>query len=179
MSRIGKLPITIPKNVNLILTENNIEIKGINGILNQQIPKEIRVEIKENHVHVIKAENTKSARQKHGLIRSLIKNLILGTTVKFQKKLKMIGVGYRAKIEGKILILRVGYSHPVLFTIPEDIKIIIEVNTNLTIFGSSKENVGRFTSKIRATRPPEPYNGKGICYVNEVILRKAGKSGKK
>jgi large subunit ribosomal protein L6 len=179
MSRIGKLPISIPKNVNLTLSDNNLEVKGPHGILNQKIPEEITIEIENDTIKILKTEETRSARQKHGLIRSLIKNMVLGTTTKFQKKLQMIGVGYRAQVKGKELTLNVGYSHPVIFPIPEDIEIKVETNTNLTIAGANKENVGLLASKIRATRPPEPYKGKGIRYSNEIVLRKAGKSGKK
>lgn len=179
MSRIGKLPIAIPKNVNVTLDKNNLEIKGPLGTLNQTIPKEINVTFENEVICVAKNEETRIARQKHGLIRSLIKNMVIGTTVQFQKKLQMIGVGYRAQVKGKELILNVGYSHPVIFNIPDDIEIKVDANTNLILTGSNKESVGLLASKIRATRPPEPYKGKGIRYSDEIVLRKAGKSGKK
>jgi len=179
MSRIGKLPITVPKNVKVTLNETEIEVNGPEGTLIQKIPKEIKVVFDTSIIKIEKSENTRSARQKYGLIRSLIKNMIIGVTEKFEKKLQMIGVGYRAQIQGEELILNVGYSHPVLFTIPKDIEIKVEANTNLIIKGSNKETVGVLAAKIRATRPPEPYKGKGIRYVDEIILRKAGKSGKK
>jgi len=179
MSRIGKLPIPIPKNVNITLLENTIKVEGPNGVLNQILPKEIKIEIKDQLIQIKKIEETRNARQKHGLIRSLVKNMVLGTTIKFKKTLKMVGVGYRAQIKGKELILNVGYSHPVLFIIPDGIEIKVEGNTNLVITGNNKADVGLLTSKIRATRPPEPYKGKGIRYTDEIILRKAGKSGKK
>lgn len=179
MSRIGKLPITIPTNINIKLIGNNLEIKGPNGTLNQKLPKEIIVEIKNEIIEVKKIKKTRSACQKHGLIRSLIKNMILGTTIKFQKKLQMIGVGYRAQVKEKNLILNVGYSHSILLKIPDNVDVQVEANTNLIITSMNKSHVGLLTSKIRAIRPPEPYKGKGIKYANEIVLRKAGKSGKK
>jgi|TARA_B110000503_G_scaffold127304_1_gene196864 large subunit ribosomal protein L6 len=178
MSRIGKLPIKVPKNVSIKLEDNHIEVKGPNGSLNQAIPKEIGIDLVEDIINVYKTEDTRLARQKHGLIRSLVNNMIIGTSTKFEKKLQMIGVGYRAQVQSKQLTLNVGYSHPVLFDIPEGMEIVVEANTNLTIKGIDKEQVGLLASKIRATRPPEPYKGKGIKYNDEVILRKAGKSGK-
>jgi len=178
MSRIGKLPIKVPKNVSIKLEDNHIEVKGPNGSLNQTIPKEIGIDLVEDIINVYKTEDTRLARQKHGLIRSLVNNMIIGTSTKFEKKLQMVGVGYRAQVQSKQLTLNVGYSHPVLFDIPEGMEIVVEANTNLTITGIDKEQVGLLASKIRATRPPEPYKGKGIKYNDEVILRKAGKSGK-
>lgn len=179
MSRIGKLPIRIPKNVEIKLNKEKIEVSGPQGRLIQEIPKEINVIVDTSIIKIEKTENTRSARQKYGLIRSLIKNMVIGVTEKFEKKLQMIGVGYRAQVQGTELTLNVGYSHPVLFAIPEDIEIKVEANTNLIIKGADKEGVGSLASKIRAIRPPEPYKGKGIRYADEVVLRKAGKSGKK
>jgi len=178
MSRIGKLPIKVPKNVSVTLEKNHIEIKGPNGSLNKPIPKEIGIDLVEDTINVYKNVDTRIARQKHGLMRSLVNNMVKGTSTKFEKKLQMIGVGYRAQVQGKQLTLSVGFSHPVLFDIPEGIEIVVEANTNLIIKGIDKEQVGLLSSKIRAVRPPEPYKGKGIKYSNEVILRKAGKSGK-
>jgi len=178
MSRIGKLPIKVPKNVSVTLEKNHIEIKGPNGSLNKSIPKEIGIDLVEDTINVYKNVDTRIARQKHGLMRSLVNNMVKGTSTKFEKKLQMIGVGYRAQVQGKQLTLSVGFSHPVVFDIPEGIEIVVEANTNLIIKGIDKEQVGLLSSKIRAVRPPEPYKGKGIKYSNEVILRKAGKSGK-
>lgn len=178
MSRIGKLPIKVPKNVSVTLEKNHIEIKGPNGSLNKSIPKEIGIDFVEDTINIYKNVETRIARQKHGLMRSLVNNMVNGTSTKFEKKLQMIGVGYRAQVQGKQLTLSVGFSHPVVFDIPEGIEIVVEANTNLIIKGIDKEQVGLLSSKIRAVRPPEPYKGKGIKYSNEVILRKAGKSGK-
>jgi large subunit ribosomal protein L6 len=178
MSRIGKLPIKVPKNVNITLDGTKIEVKGPNGNLNREIPSIIGVSLEEDTLTVNKKEETRLARQQYGLVRSLLNNMVLGVSNKFEKKLQMIGVGYRAQVQGKELTLNVGYSHPVVFPIPNEIDIKVEANTNLTISGADKEAVGLLASQIRATRPPEPYKGKGIRYVDEVVLRKAGKSGK-
>jgi len=178
MSRIGKLPIKVPKNVNITLDGTKIEVKGPNGTLNREIPSIIGVSLEEDTLTVNKKEETRLARQQYGLVRSLLNNMVLGVSNKFEKKLQMIGVGYRAQVQGKELTLNVGYSHPVVFPIPNEIDIKVEANTNLTISGADKEAVGLLASQIRATRPPEPYKGKGIRYVDEVVFRKAGKSGK-
>lgn len=178
MSRIGKLPIKVPKNVNITLDGTKIEVKGPNGTLNREIPSIIGVSLEEDTLTVNKKEETRLARQQYGLVRSLLNNMVVGVSNKFEKKLQMIGVGYRAQVQGKELTLNVGYSHPVVFPIPNEIDIKVEANTDLTISGADKEAVGLLASQIRATRPPEPYKGKGIRYVDEVVLRKAGKSGK-
>ena len=178
MSRIGKLPVKVPKGVNITLNEQTVKVKGPHGELSQLIPKEISVSISDDTVTVSKNEETIKARQNYGLVRSLVNNMVIGVSEKFEKKMQMIGVGYRAQIQGKKLTLLVGYSHPVEFEIPDDIEVAVEANTNLTVKGANKEKVGLLASQIRATRPPEPYKGKGIRYVDEVVLRKAGKSGK-
>jgi large subunit ribosomal protein L6 len=178
MSRIGKLPISVPKNVTVSIDDKIIQIKSLNTILIQEIPKELKIEFFENIITVIKKEETRLANQKYGLIRSLIFNMILGVEKNFEKKIQMIGVGYKAQIKSKELILNVGFTNPVIFKIPDGLDVIIEANTNLLVKGSDKNLVGLFASKIRATRPPEPYKGKGIRYLNEIVLRKTGKSGK-
>ena len=179
MSRIGKLPIKVPKNIQIILNNENILIKGPIGELTQKIPKEISVTFNEDKIKITKLEETLLAQQKYGLIRSLIKNMVLGVEKKFEKKLQMVGVGYKALVQNKQLTLNVGYTHPIIFPIPEGMDITVEANNNLLIRGANKEIVGLFAAKVRATRPPEPYKGKGIRYNDEIILRKAGKSGKK
>jgi large subunit ribosomal protein L6 len=178
MSRIGKLPVKVPKGVNITLNEQTVKVKGPHGELSQLIPKEISVSISDDTVTVSKNEETIKARQKYGLFRSLVNNMVIGVSEKFEKKMQMIGVGYRAQVQGKKLTLLVGYSHPVEFEVPDGLEVKVEANTNLTVSGSDKEKVGLLASQIRATRPPEPYKGKGIRYVDEVVLRKAGKSGK-
>ena len=178
MSRIGKLPVKVPKGVNITLNEQTVKVKGPHGELSQLIPKEISVSISDDTVTVSKNEETIKARQNYGLVRSLVNNMVIGVSEKFEKKMQMIGVGYRAQVQGKKLTLLVGYSHPVEFEVPDDLEVKVEANTNLSVSGSDKEKVGLLASQIRATRPPEPYKGKGIRYVDEVVLRKAGKSGK-
>ena len=178
MSRIGKLPVKVPKGVNITLNEQTVKVKGPHGELSQLIPKEISVSISDDTVTVSKNEETIKARQQYGLVRSLVNNMVIGVSEKFEKKMQMIGVGYRAQVQGKKLTLLVGYSHPVEFEVPDGLEVKVEGNTNLTVSGSDKEKVGLLASQIRATRPPEPYKGKGIRYVDEVVLRKAGKSGK-
>ncbi len=178
MSRIGKLPVKVPKGVNITLNEQTVKVKGPHGELSQLIPKEISVSISDDTVTVSKNEETIKARQQYGLVRSLVNNMVIGVSEKFEKKMQMIGVGYRAQVQGKKLTLLVGYSHPVEFEVPDGLEVKVEANTNLTVSGSDKEKVGLLASQIRATRPPEPYKGKVIRYVDEVVLRKAGKSGK-
>jgi len=179
MSRIGKLPIKVPTNVNILLENENICVKGPTGELTQKIPKELSIIFDQDKLKIVKLEETRLARQKYGLVRSLIMNMVLGVNKKFEKKLQMVGVGYKALVQGDKLILNVGFTHQITFVIPKGMDILVEANTNLTIRGANKEIVGLLASKIRATRPPEPYKGKGVKYNDEVILRKAGKSGKK
>jgi large subunit ribosomal protein L6 len=142
------------------------------------IPKEIEVTLNENIIIVNKKIETRIARQKYGLTRALINNMVIGVSEKFERRLQMIGVGYRSQVSGKKLTLNVGFSHPVVFEAPKDIEIKVETNTNIIISGPDKEAVGLLASQIRAIRPPEPYKGKGIRYLDEYVIRKAGKSGK-
>lgn len=179
MSRIGKLPIKVPKNITIKIHHKVIEVQGPNGNLIQNIPDGISIEFDEDKIKIEKTEDSRSVRQKYGLIRSLIENMVQGCSKKFEKKLQMIGVGYKAQVQKNELTLNVGYTHSVIFNIPQGMDVIVEGNSNLTIRGANKELVGLLASKIRATRPPEPYKGKGVKYISEIILRKAGKSGKK
>jgi len=178
MSRIGKLPVTVPKNVNVELTGQEIKVKGPHGELLHKIPSEIEVSVNEDKIVVTKKIETRIARQKYGLTRALINNMVIGVSEKFERRLQMIGVGYRSQVAGNNLTLNVGFSHPVVFEAPKDIEIKVEANTNIIISGPDKEKVGLLASQIRAVRPPEPYKGKGIRYLDEYVLRKAGKSGK-
>jgi len=178
MSRIGKLPVNVPKNVNVELTGQEIKVKGPHGELLHTIPSEIEVSVNEDQIVVNKKIETRIARQKYGLTRALINNMVIGVSEKFERRLQMIGVGYRSAVSGSSLTLNVGFSHPVVFEAPKDIEIKVEANTNIIISGPDKEKVGLLASQIRAVRPPEPYKGKGIRYLDEYVLRKAGKSGK-
>jgi len=178
MSRVGKLPITIPKNVEIKTDGISITVKGKHGELFKEIPNVIQVSVEEQFIKLIRKDESRITRELHGLTRSLVNNMVVGVSEKFIRDLELKGVGYRAQSNSKDLTLTVGYSHPVVMQIPSDIEVKVEANTNLSITGISKENVGLFASQIRAVRPPEPYKGKGIMYKGEVILRKVGKSGK-
>lgn len=178
MSRIGKKEIIIPKNVLVNLENNKIVVKGKYGILEQILFKEIQVLIKEDQIIISKTEDTKKARALHGLVRALVQNMVLGVVNKFSKTLIAEGVGYKFQQDKKALILTMGYSHPIEFNIPDDLTIKLESATKILIEGIEKQKVGLFASQIRDIRPPEPYKGKGIRYEGEIILRKAGKTGK-
>jgi large subunit ribosomal protein L6 len=179
MSRIGKLAINVPAKVNVEISENLLTIKGTHGQLSREIPELLSVSFKENNTLIISRKNdTRSAKEFHGLFRSLVNNMVVGVENLFTKSLEMKGVGYKGIMDKETLILNVGYTHPINITPPKGIKISIENNTMIKIQGIDKEAVGLLAQSIRATRPPEPYKGKGILYKGEVILRKAGKSSK-
>jgi large subunit ribosomal protein L6 len=178
MSRIGKLTIKLPQKVSVQIENNHISVKGPFGELSRLIPQEIDVKVNDNLIYVTKLNDTRLSKQKHGLVRSLLNNMVIGVSKKFEIQLQMVGVGYRAQVQGQKLTLNVGYSHPVNFDIPEQIEVSVENNTNIFIKGIDKEKIGLLAAKIRAVRPPEPYKGKGIKYLDEIIIRKAGKSGK-
>nr|YP_009332661.1 50S ribosomal protein L6 [Membranoptera weeksiae]AHZ94675.1 50S ribosomal protein L6 [Membranoptera weeksiae] len=178
MSRIGKKLITIPNNVKANINNSIILINGPKGELSYNISKLIKVEKIEDKLKLTKNDNDKKAQAIHGLSRSIINNMVIGVSKGFEKKLVINGVGYRSQMEGKNLILHVGYSHPVNIKPPEEIQIKVENSTNISITGIDKEIVGQIAAKIRSIRPPEPYKGKGIKYINENIKRKIGKAGK-
>ena len=178
MSRVGKLPIHIPENVNVNYSESEIIVKGKFGILQTAIPDIIGIQQDDSTLRVSLKNETKNLRSLHGLYRTLINNMIIGVSEQFQLTLILKGVGYRALVQGKEIILNLGYSHPVKITIPDDISVEIVQNTTINLKSCDKELLGLFASNIRAWRRPEPYKGKGILYKDEQILRKAGKSGK-
>ena len=179
MSRIGKLPVTVPAGVEITVSDSNlVTVKGPKGTLCQQISKLISVE-NENGVITLKAANeSREANMQHGLARSLVHNMVLGVTEGFQKKLEMTGVGYRAEKKGDTLIMQLGYSHPVEMKDPEGITTEVPSQTEILIKGADKDKVGNYAAVIRAWRKPEPYKGKGIHYAGEYIRRKEGKTGK-
>lgn len=179
MSRIGKLPIELAKGVKLDFSESVLTVQGPNGKLARQIMPCLSLEISETSIIVKRNDELSSTRSAHGLTRTLINNMVVGVTKGFQTDLEINGVGYRAEVKGKELVLSLGYSHPVNFSIPEGIAIEVEKMTKLSIKGFDKELVGQTAAKIRSFRSPEPYKGKGIKYSDETILRKAGKTGKK
>ena len=178
MSRIGKLPIAIPKNVEVNCTKSEIIVKGKFGTLQTEIPDRIEIH-QENEVIKVKIrDNTRQLRSLHGLYRTLVNNMVIGVSEQFQRTLLLKGVGYRALVQGNELVLNLGYSHPVKIQIPNNISVDVAQNTTIILKSCDKELLGLFASNIRAWRQPEPYKGKGILYQNEKIIRKAGKSGK-
>lgn len=179
MSRIGKLPIEIPKGVKLTFNDTVLTVQGSNGKLIRQVMPCVTLDISETSVLVTRNDENTSTRAAHGLTRTLINNMVIGVTKGFQTDLEINGVGYRAEVKGNELVLSLGYSHPINFPIPEGIDINVEKMTKLAVKGFDKELVGQTAAKIRSFREPEPYKGKGIKYANETILRKAGKTGKK
>ncbi|MEL6221851.1 MAG: 50S ribosomal protein L6 [Cyanobacteria bacterium J06627_8] len=179
MSRIGKRPIEIPAKVSIQISGQTVSVKGPKGELSRTLPSEVEVLQEEAAVLVKRRNESRIARQRHGLSRTLVSNMVEGVSQGFQKKLEIQGVGYRAQVQGKNLILNVGYSNPVEIVPPAGITLSVEANTNVTVSGIDKEVVGNTAAQIRAVRPPEPYKGKGIRYANEMVRRKAGKSGKK
>nr|YP_009392532.1 ribosomal protein L6 [Caloglossa monosticha]ARW61094.1 ribosomal protein L6 [Caloglossa monosticha] len=178
MSRIGKKEIIIPNNVKIEIDELKISTEGPNGKLSYSIPKFIVLEHINNRLKVKTTSNEKKIQALYGLYRSIINNMVLGVSQRFEKKLIISGVGYRSYLEGNRLVLNLGYSHPIYIETPENISIEVENNTNILVSGIDKQLVGETAAKIRSMRPPEPYKGKGIKYANESIKRKVGKAGK-
>lgn len=176
MSRIGKKPVEIPKGVTINLDGNNIKVKGPKGELNRTIHPSIKAEIVEGELLVTRPNDLKESRALHGLTRALIQNMVVGVTESYKKSLEIVGVGYKAELKGKNLLLNIGYSHPIYFLPPEEIKLEVPTPTQITISGNDKELVGLVAAKIRSFRKPEPYKGKGIKYSDEHIIRKAGKT---
>jgi large subunit ribosomal protein L6 len=178
MSRIGRLPITIPENVDINYSESEITVKGKFGILQIKVPNVIDIKQDNNTLNVVLKNETRNVRSLHGLYRTLINNMVIGVSEQFQLTLILKGVGYRAAVQGNQIVLNLGYSHPVTIEIPSTISAEIVQNTTINLKSCNKELLGLFASKIRAWRRPEPYKGKGILYKDEQIIRKAGKSGK-
>jgi large subunit ribosomal protein L6 len=180
MSRIGKAPIQVPAKVKIDVQESNlITVEGPKGKLSQALPVEMEVLMEEGMLLVKRPSDSQAHRSLHGLTRALLNNMVVGVSEGFSKKLQIEGVGYRAEMNGETLVLNVGYSHPVYFEPPADVQYAVE-NRNKTIIvsGIDKQVVGELAAQIRKQRPPEPYKGKGIRYDNEVVRRKAGKTGK-
>jgi large subunit ribosomal protein L6 len=178
MSRIGKLPITIPENVDLKYSGSEITVKGKFGTLQTTIPETIGVEEENGIIIVSLKNNTRNLRCIHGLYRTLINNMVIGVSEQFEITLILKGVGYRAAVQNNELVLNLGYSHPVKLEIPEGITVEVIKNTTINLKSCEKELLGLFASNIRTWRQPEPYKGKGILYKDEQIIRKAGKSAK-
>jgi large subunit ribosomal protein L6 len=179
MSRIGKMPVVIPAGVDIKINDKEITVKGPKGTLTQAFHPDIAVEKEGNEILVKRPTDQKKHKALHGLTRSIISNMVTGVTEGFSKTLEVNGVGYRAQKQGKKLILTVGYSHPVEMEEPAGITIDVPAPNQIIVRGIDKQAVGEVAAKIRRTRPPEPYKGKGIKYADEVILRKEGKTGVK
>ena len=178
MSRIGKKPIAIPSGVEVTIGKTKIDVKGPKGALSTPVHERIEVAKDGESLVVTRADETRIARAQHGLRRTLIANCIEGVTKGFEKTLEVVGVGYKVQVQGKNVVLNVGYSHPVEFPLPAGIEAKAE-GIKLTISGIDKQLVGEVAAQIRRVRPPEPFKGKGIKYADETIRRKAGKSGSK
>ena len=179
MSRIGKNPVLIPEKVTVDIDGSMITVKGPKGELKRFMPEGVNFNKKENEIFVTPSSSKRFSRERHGLCRTLIANMVQGVSEGFVKQLEIVGVGSRAQVKGKNLIVSAGYSHPVEIIPPDGISFKVESNTNVFVSGIDKEIVGNEAAKIRSIRPPEPYKGKGIKYHDERIIRKAGKSGKK
>lgn len=179
MSRIGKLPVVIPEGVEVTINGQVVTAKGPLGTETVELRPEVKVEKVDNTVVVTRINDDRKSRSLHGLSRTLVSNAVNGVKTGFTKKLEIVGVGYRAAMQGNTLNLALGYSHPVNIEAPEGIKIAVEANTKITISGANKQAVGDIAATIRSKRPPEVYKGKGIKYEGEYIRRKAGKTGKK
>ncbi|MGN0756210.1 50S ribosomal protein L6 [uncultured Treponema sp.] len=178
-SKIGKLPVAIPAGVTVTVAPNLVTVKGPKGELKQDINGLVNVEVKGAEVIVNPANETKAASACHGLYRNLIHNMVVGVTQGFSKTLIITGVGYRAEVQGKTIIMNLGYSSEFVAVIPEGLTVTADKDGKLTISGIDKQQVGEFSAQIRKLRKPEPYKGKGIRYDNEVIRRKVGKTGVK
>ena len=179
MSRIGKLPVTVPAGVEVTVSDKNlVTVKGPKGTLSEQISPLIKIEQENGVVTLTTAESSRDAEMKYGLSRTLVNNMVIGVTQGYEKKLEMIGVGYKAEKKGKDLVMQLGYSHPVIMTDPEGIETACTSATEIVVKGAAKALVGNYAAVIRSWRKPEPYKGKGIRYAGEHVRRKEGKTGK-
>jgi large subunit ribosomal protein L6 len=179
MSRVGKKPIEVPADVTVTIGDNNeVTVKGPKGELTRKFNKDIAIVLEDNVVTLSRPSESKDHRTIHGTTRALLANMVLGTSQGFERTLELVGVGYRAQLQGQKLVLNVGYSHPVEFTPEEGLTVEVPANTKVIVKGIDKERVGALASNIRQVRPPEPYKGKGIRYEGEVVRRKEGKTGK-
>jgi large subunit ribosomal protein L6 len=181
MSRIGKLPVSLPKGVTINVSDSNvISVKGPLGELKQNIDKDLKVEIVDNTVILTRPSESKNHKSMHGLSRALIANMVEGVSQGFKKELELVGVGYRAEAKGQLLEMSLGYSHEIILQVPEEVKVETKTerrsNPVITLTCMDKQLIGHVAAKIRSLRPPEPYKGKGIKFVGEQLRRKAGKS---
>ena len=177
MSRIGKLPISIPEKVDVNLKDNYLTCKGPKGELSRQLDAQMEIKVENNQIIVNRPGDEKVHRSLHGLTRSLVANMVEGVSTGFTRKLEIIGVGYKAELRGKNLVLNLGYSHSIVMNFPETVQASVPNPNEIVIEGADKELVGKIAAKIRSFRKPEPYKGKGVRYSGEYVRRKAGKTG--
>ena len=176
MSRIGKIPISIPPKVKVEVKQRTVSVEGPKGKLQMELPSRTSAALQGSNVLVARDGDDREAKALHGLSRALINNMVKGVSDGFVKKLEIHGVGFKAAVQGKSISMTLGYSHPINYPIPDQIKITVEENTKLTIEGPSKQVVGQVAAELRSFYPPEPYKGKGVRYANERIIRKEGKT---
>lgn len=178
MSRIGRMPISVPAGVDVSVNSNTVTVKGAKGILTRQFPARLSVAVEDGQIKITRSDDEKETRSLHGLTRSLVANMVEGVTNGFSKTLEVEGVGFRVQKQGKDLVMNLGFSHQVVFTEPENLKIDVPSPNKIIVSGIDKQAVGQLAAEIREKRPPEPYKGKGIRYAGEKIIRKEGKAGK-
>jgi len=178
MSRIGKKPVQLPKGVKASVQGKETLVEGSKGKLNCPIPQGISIEVKLDVIQVLRGDDEPRTRAFHGLTRALLQNAVLGVTEGFKKELDIVGVGYKATMEGQKLVLNLGHSHPIIYQPPKGIDIVVEKGTHIVVTGIDCQLVGQVAADIRKFRKPEPYKGKGVMYTGEIIRRKAGKTGK-
>ena len=175
MSRIGQSPVSIKENVEAILENKSLKIKGPKGFLEMEVSNSVDLKINDDNILILNKDNTLKGKANWGTIRALINNMVIGVTTGFTKDLEIVGVGYRGAVSGKKLTLNLGLSHSVEIEIPEDIDVKMDGNTKLSLTSANKQKLGQFCSVIRSKRPPEPFKGKGIRYADEYVIRKEGK----
>jgi large subunit ribosomal protein L6 len=179
MSRIGKLPVTVPQGVQIDIAGDTIKVKGPKGEMEQKLQPEVTVSVEDGLIRINRNSDSKRARSFHGLYRQLVQNMVTGVSSGFQRTLLINGVGYRAEVKGNTLMLNLGFSTQIEYEVEEGLAVAVEGQNKITISGISKERVGQVSAEIRSIRPPEPYKGKGVKYEDEIVRRKIGKSGVK
>ena len=179
MSRIGRLPITVPAGVEVKVDGSVVSVKGSKGELSHTVPSPIEVSLEEGTLTVARPNDERASRSLHGLTRTLIANMVIGVTQGYEKKLEIVGTGYRVQAKGANLEFALGYSHPITITPPEGVSFAVEAPTRFSVSGIDKQQVGEVAANLRKLRKPDPYKGKGVRYAGEVVKRKVGKAGKK
>lgn len=179
MSRVGKMPISVPSGTQIQIEKGRFVAKGPKGTVVAHVPGGVTIEQSGATLEIKRHDDTPTSRSRHGLVRALVNNAVVGASAGFVKKLDIVGVGYRAEVKGRELHMALGYSHPVIFSIPEGIEITVEKNTALSVAGADRQKVGQVAAELRSLRKPDPYKGKGVKYADEVLRRKVGKAGGK